>query len=290
MSKSRRKKISSIGSQISTIISVALVLLIVGLIILVSSVTHGANNTIRENMAITVRMNTDAPSSQISSLSDMLRQAPYAASVHFTSAAEVLEIEKNYNADILEVLGDNPFAAEFEIFLQPEYANTSDIKRIAKEIQSNEGVDSVTFSSEVVDNINNFLSKATLYLSFLGIGLLLISLVLIFNTVSLLVYTRRFIIHTMKLVGATSAFILNPIVWSGVVLGLISGILASAVMLGLYFYSESQGIAVLLFVDITHTVALCGLLVVTGIVFCALASFIAAKRYIGFSYDDLYMS
>lgn len=265
-------------------------LLIVGLIILVSSITYGANDSLRENVAITVRLTTDADSSQIAYLSRTLSNQAYAASVHYTSAAEVLEIEKKYNADIIEVLGENPFAAEFEIFLEPSYANSADIKRIASEIQSINGVDSVTYSSEVIDNINSFLSKATLYLSILGVGLLIISLVLIFNTVSLLVYTRRFIIHTMKLVGATPGFILKPVIWSGVALGLISGILASAAILALYFYTLSQGVAVLIFVDIAHTAALCGILVVIGIVFCALASFIAAKRYIGFSYDDLYMS
>ena len=265
-------------------------LLIVGLIVLVSSITYGANDTLRNNVAITVRMDTDADSAKIANLSQLLASKPYTAAAHFTSADEVLEIEKTYNADIIEVLGENPFAAEYEIFMVPTYANTDSITIIAKEIESVEGVDSVAYSSEVVDNINGFLSKTTLYLSVLGVVMLVISVVLVFNTVSLVVYARRFVIHTMKLVGATSSFITRPIVWSGIVLGLISGIAASAVMLALYFYTASQGLESLIFVDIYHAVALCALLVISGVIFCALASYIAAKRYIGYSYDELYMS
>lgn len=290
MSKSRSKKISSIGSQISTIVSVALVLLIVGLIVLVSSVTHGANASLRENVAITVRMTQNADSAQITGLSNTLTNSQFASSVHFTSAAEVLEIEKKYNGDIIEVLGENPFAAEYEVFMTPAYANTDSIKQIAKKLEGIEGVDSVSYSSEVVDNINSFLSKTTLYLSILGIVMLVISIVLIFNTVSLVVYARRFVIHTMKLVGATSGFILRPIVWSGALIGLISGVVASAAMLALYFYSVSQGIDTLLFDDAAHTAALCCLMVLAGVIFCAIASYIAANRYISYSYDELYMS
>ena len=67
--------------------------------------------------------------------------------------------------------------------------------------------------------------------SFAGICFL-IALALMNNTVRLTVYARRFLIRNMQLVGAKPSFIRRPFIKQGVLLGVTSGFLSLALIMG----------------------------------------------------------
>lgn len=267
----------------------ALVLLIIGFILIAAFLTRGADNSLRQHIGMVVRVAQDASDSDVNAISAALQSRPYAASVHFSSADEVYEEEMQYNPELLEALGFNPYSSEFDLFLNHAYVNSDSIAAIVSDISSLAGVDSVYSSSEVVDHLNFYMGKATLYLSILGIVLALISVVLIFNTVNLIVYSRRFIIHTMKLVGAKPSFIRKPFFLSGLRIGIIAGVVASAVVCALHFSASSAEMEYIFFQSWIHTAVLCFILIVFGAIFCSSAAYLAASRFIRYSYDKLYM-
>lgn len=273
----------------STVISVALVLLIVGLIVIAYSLSHGANNSLRDDVALTVRLCNDVTSAQIDSIKAEIDDLPFVASSRFTSAEEVLQAEMFYNADVIEALGDNPFSPEFEVYMRPEFTASPDVADAAAVVGRLSGVDAVFYSTEVVESINAFLNRATLYLSILAVVMLIVSVALIFNTVSLAVYARRFLIHTMKLVGAKASFIRSPFIRSGVFLGALSGLLAGGVICAFHLYAEREGVDAVIFNNWLQTFAISGALVVIGSLFCGIAACIAASRYIRYDYDQLFM-
>lgn len=283
------KRISLFGSHFSTIISVALVLLIIGFILIAAFLTHGADNSLRQHIGLVVRVAQDASESDIDRLSAALQSRPYAASVHFASAGEVYEEEMQYNPELLEALGFNPYSSEFDLFLNHAYVNSDSIAAIVTDISAFAAVDSVYSSSDVVDHINFYMGKATLYLSILGIVLAIISVVLIFNTVNLIVYSRRFLIHTMKLVGAKPSFIRRPFFLSGLKIGIIAGVVAAGVVCALHFSASSAELEYIFFPSWIHTAILCAVLIVLGAVFCSSAAYFAAARFIRYSYDKLFI-
>lgn len=284
-----KKKISLFGSQLSTIISVALVLLIIGFILIATTLTHGADNTLRQRVAMVVRMNDDAAPDDISRMSRFLESRPYVAAAHFISAQEVYDEEMQYNAELLEALDSNPYSSEFDVILNYEYVNSDSIKGIISQLEALDYVSSAYTSTEVVDSINNIVGRFTLYLSILGIVMIVISAVLIFNTVNLVIYSRRFIIHTMMLVGARQWFIRRPFVFSAMRLGAIAGLVASAVICALRFYAASVNMEYFFFPSWFHTLILCGVLIAAGIIFCSVAAYIATGRFIRYSDDSLYL-
>lgn len=284
-----KKKISLFGSQLSTIVSVSLVLLIIGFILIATTLTHGADNTLRRRVVMVVRMGDDATSDDIGRMSKFLESCPYVASSHFTSAQDVFDEEMQYNAELLESLGSNPYSSEFDIILNHDYVNSDSINCIISRLESIDSVDSAYTSTEVVDNINYLVGKITLYLSILGIVVIVISVVLIFNTVNLVIYSRRFIIHTMMLVGARPSFIRRPFITAAMRLGAIAGIVASAVICALHFYASSVDMEFFFFPSWLYTILLCGMLVVAGIIFCSVSAFFATGRFIRYSYDSLYL-
>lgn len=267
----------------------ALVLLIVGFILIAMSLTHGADNALRQRVAMVVRMADDVSPQDIDSISSLLQSRPFSASVNFTSAEDVYAEELRYNAELLEVLDDNPYSPEFDILLNHRYVNSDSINAIISDLSRLKSVDSVYSSAEVADSLNFIMGRITLYLSVLGIVMTIISVVLIFNTVNLVVYSRRFIIHTMKLVGARPSFIRRPFILSGVRLGIIAGIVASAALCAIHIYVVSSGIEYLFLPDWVHTAVLCAVLVVLGALFCGVAAYLASSRFIGYSYDSLYL-
>lgn len=78
--------------------------------------------------------------------------------------------------------------------------------------------------------------------SYIGSGLVLVlgivSVVVIGNTIRLTVFARRKDINIMKFVGATNAFIRLPFFVEGMTVGAISGLLASGIVIGVYYGIE----------------------------------------------------
>jgi cell division transport system permease protein len=112
--------------------------------------------------------------------------------------------------------------------------------------------------------------------------------VLINNTVSLAIYSRRFIIHTMKLVGATPGFIRRPFVRTGLFNGLISGIIASALLAGVQVYAVNLDADVANTLTWTDAAIVYVAITLIGMAVCTLASIWSTNRYLRRNYDSLY--
>ena len=66
------------------------------------------------------------------------------------------------------------------------------------------------------------------------------ALALLNNTIRLTVFARRFLIRNMQLVGAKPSMIRRPFIVQGLVLGLGSGLLAFAAMVGMLTLLKAQ--------------------------------------------------
>ena len=84
----------------------------------------------------------------------------------------------------------------------------------------------------LVDTVNENLRRVGYVLLGLAVLLALVSFALINNTVRLSVYSGRFVIRTMKLVGASWGVIRRPFMARSFNLGLLSGLVADAVLFG----------------------------------------------------------
>lgn len=187
-----------------------------------------------------------------------------------------------------ELLDENPYSAEFEVKLAPDYVNPDSIKMVTERLQRIKAVDDIDVPVNVANQVDNSLHKITLVLGGVALALLIISIVLINNTVSLSIYARRFIIHTMKLVGATRGFIRRPFVGAGAVCGLIAGMIAAAVLAGVYAYLCSADVELSSNLTNTELAVILVTLPIAGIAICALTAYFAANRYLNKRYDQLF--
>ncbi len=125
---------------------------------------------------------------------------------------------------------NNPLYASFRV-------TVDDLTRISETVDKLEklpGVDFVDSPSELAGTLVTL--KNTVNLAGWGLVaiLVIVSLVVISNTIRLTVFARRKEINIMKFVGATNGFIRLPFLVEGTAIGLISALIAFALVSGGY--------------------------------------------------------
>ena len=159
---------------------------------------------------------------------------------------------------------------------------------IASDLKSLPYVTDVIYPRDLADLMSSNVHEFSLILLVVALVLLLVSMVLIVNTIRLQIYSKRFIINTMTLVGATSWVTRRPFVLRNMMMGLLAGIFALAVLSGVVYYVEFK-LGLLLFPLTWQNIAFVSVIVLSsGLVITLFASLIATGRYIRMDNNSLY--
>jgi len=278
-----------ISSYFSVVLSIFLVLFLLGALGLFVINSKKITNDFKENIPMTVFFDNDANDSVISAFDTEMKNAKFIkdyAFVHKDSAAKNnVDI---VGKDFMEFLGFNPLQNSFDIHLKGDYVITDSIKKIERNIRKNEMVSEIIYDKELVDMVNNNVTKISLWILIISAILTVVAMLLINSSLRLSVYSHRFTIKTMQMVGATKSFIRKPFIWRSIKLGLIGSGLAIIALLALVFYVDglfpSLGIAK----DyVSIAIVILGVLVV-GIVITSISTFFATQRFLNLKTDDLY--
>ncbi len=278
-----------ISSYFSVVLSIFLVLFLLGALGLFVINSKKITNDFKENIPMTVFFNNDANDSTISAFDAEMKNAKFIKDfvfVHKDSAAKNnVDI---VGKDFMEFLGFNPLQNSFDIHLKGDYVIADSIKKIERNIRKNEMVSEIIYDKELVDMVNNNVTKISFWILIISAILTVVAMLLINSSLRLSVYSHRFTIKTMQMVGATKSFIRKPFIWRSIKLGLIGSGLAIIALLALVFYVDglfpSLGIAK----DyVSIAIVILGVLVV-GIVITSISTFFATQRFLNLKTDDLY--
>lgn len=289
--KSRNRSIAIFNARVTATISVALVLLILGIAAFTGIVTNEITRDIKENLGFDVSLVEDIEQSEIERVHNMLNSNGIARQITIHTPEDAAkEWEETMGENVVELCDVNPFPTMIEVKVKAEYASPDSLTKITEELRKDAAVASINMNADMIDSINSNMQTIYLILSAIGIALLLISFVLINNTVHLTVYSRRFLIHTMKLVGATHGFIRRPFIVDNMINGAVAGILASLILLLLMVYGPDTDLiysgAELIPMD--KAVIVFAGLILAGIAICAIASLFAANKYLNKNYDEMF--
>ncbi|MCI5947955.1 MAG: permease-like cell division protein FtsX [Oscillospiraceae bacterium] len=162
-----------------------------------------------------------------------LRNLPNVANVEFVSKEDALKRQIASYGENMEILNGLP-----EDILPDAYKITvDDLTLFDETVEKIRGLDNVLEiqeNSELAAKLANIRDAVT-YIS-LGIVSILffVSLFIVSNTIRITIFNRRLEISIMKAVGATNSFIRWPFVVEGVLLGVISAVIALGVEYGIY--------------------------------------------------------
>ena len=178
MDRNRSKQISTLGSRVTSVVSVALMLLLLGIVALTAIAARALTDDVRRNIGFIISMDSEASDADINAMKRTLGDAAFVESYIYSSADEVLEQESAYiGDDVRELIDVNPFSAEFDVRLRPAFANPDSIDVIAAEMRSLPAVGKVMTESALIRGVDSTLRRLTAVLLAIAAAMLLISVV-----------------------------------------------------------------------------------------------------------------
>lgn len=274
---------------LTTTISVAMVLLLVGMECVLLMSTHSFINRMREDMAITVVLSADGDTAIYHRFQNYLDAAPYCASYTFVSKQDALDEHiRQLGENPQDFLGYNPLMDSYDLHLKANYVCTDSIANVLSQLEQLPYVQKVNYQQDVIRVLDNNLSEMSVALMACAGILVLIAWVLIVNTIRLHVYSKRFLINTMRLVGATQWIIRAPFIRRSVRMGVEAAILSLVILAGMLYYVFNKLGVMLFTLNYQNILVLVGVVVSTGIVLTLLASLFATGRYVRMKIDKMY--
>jgi len=259
-----------------TISSVALALFLVGLFILFSTNINHWIGQKRAKMELEVFFESGLENTKARALSKQVEKTKGVESVQFISKEEAAKrFEKEFGRSIYEVLDSNPLPPSCTVSLKADYQTASAIRKLEQDIGKLDGITEVVYAKELIMLIDHYISWIFFILGLFGLILLLIAVILLYNTIRLTILARRDIIEIMGLVGATAAFIKRPFIIEGFLQGLVGALLAGGLL-----YISTYIIQRFLFSTLTIQTELYVVLAVVGALIGMLSSQLSLSRYL----------
>lgn len=278
-----------VGAWLSTVISISLVLLLVGVAALLVVNARSVSDYFKENMQVSVLMKQEVDDDEAMEYVAELDAMPFIKSSKFVSREQgTKEMAELLGEDFLKVFETAPIPVSIEVTLKADYVSTDSLEVVKKEIRRSGIVDEVVYQQSLVEKLNTNLKKISVVLGVFIVLLLFISFVLINNTVRLNVFSRRFTIHTMKLVGATKSFIRAPFMVQAVFQGLFSALLATLMLVGILFFVRNEFAQLFEVFRLDLLLVVIGVVILSGVVICTISTALVVGHLVSLSKEELY--
>ncbi|MFV0470184.1 MAG: cell division protein FtsX [Dysgonomonas sp.] len=288
-SKYQIKSTSFFNANVTTTISITLVLILLGLTILIGFASKEVISFVKENLSISVELDDNLDDAAIAKLQKQFDNSPYVKKATYISKEEIKkELVEDLGRDPEEVLGYNPASSLFDIKLRSEYANADSIKLIEKQLKGKNLVGNFLYNEDDIRMVNSNLSKIGMWLFVLAVILMVISFTLIRNTIRLNIYAKRFLINTMRLVGATNSFIRKPFIVNFVLCGVIAGLLADILITALVYSATREYPELISIITMNNLLIVYGLVLLLGVLLTATATAFSVNRYLRMETNTLY--
>jgi len=263
-------------AAIITVLTIGLSLTILGIFAVGIVNLSNLFNNFYKKVTLEVFLSPAISDSQIQKLKRQILTIPGVAEVIYISPQEALrKFQKDFGADLVGVLDENPLPPSFRVQLQSQFTNVEKVDRIVERIRKLKNVDEVLFQREIVRLVNEYFFIGVLFSLITGIVLFVITTLLIFNTIRLSIHGRKNLIEIMKLVGATPFFIKGPFLFEGILQGIIGALFS-----GGFLWLLKEIVRSVLFPQFQIPEFIFGSLLVMGMVLGFIGSTISVNKYL----------
>ena len=277
------------GAYFTSVVSISLVLLLLGIVGLLMLNAKQMSDYVKENLCFSLIINDEVAEPDIKQFQKSLDTHDFIKSTEYITkddAAQQLQDELGEN--FVETLGYNPLSPTINVYLNSDYASPDSIAKLESFFLSKSVVSEVSYQQNLVNLINDNIKKVSIVLLALSALFFLISFALLNNTIRLQIYSKRFIINTMKLVGAKKGFIRRPFLASGALQGLVSSVIAIALLYGIIYFANSQLENIMGSIDPWIIALLFVAVAVIGVLLCVFATLLSINKYLRLKTINLY--
>lgn len=233
---------TSLTAVFLMIFSAALLLLLIGMYVLAGLHSENIVRYLKEHTAIVFELDDNHQGSPVSLISSLKEDERLREStIEYISANQGLDfMQKEMGTDLLPEDMVNPFSDIVSSYIKEAYTGDKALDQIRQDWAGQKGIKQVYFQNDYLAFWDEWKARILRVTAFSALFLMLITIMLIFNTVKLSIFTRKASIEILELVGASWQFIREPFLRVAVKMGVISALLASiliALFLSLFLYN-----------------------------------------------------
>lgn len=291
----------------SAIVVITLSLCAIGSIIFTGAFGRAIIADVQEKVDINVYFSLTATETDILAIQKDIKSLSEVKEVTYISREKALEaFEKKWqdNALImqgLDEIGDNPFPASLNIKAKDpgQYGSITTFLQ-NKNPLDNTGVPIISKinyqeNKLIIDRLSRIIPALEKTGSIVAIILIIVAIIVVWNTIRLIIFTARDEISVMKLVGASNVYVRGPLVVSGIMYGIIGGVITLILMASFAYWSDmvvlrfagvkvasdfSLVVNVLSSYFIKNLAQIFIIIIGAGIILGGLSSYVAARRYL----------
>jgi len=241
-------------------ISLAAIFVLIVTIMLVTGLFffHGIasylTSQIQNKIDITAYFKEDTSEQDILKVKDeILKMSPNIKNIEYVSKEQALRIfnEKHKDSAVLikalEEVGDNPFLPSLNITTNGDPSQYEEVSTILQTSDFSKLVDKVDFlqKRDTIEKVYSITSNINRFGLLFGIILIIVAVLVVYNTIKLAVDSSKEEISTMRIVGASNWFIRGPFIIQGMIYGVVA-FLVCILLSGFFAYIVSSKIAVVL--------------------------------------------
>lgn len=252
---------------------------------------------IENKVDVSVYFLPGADESTILALQDQVKALPEVATTEYVTEKQALaDFRERHAGDqttlqALDELDTNPIGGLLEIKAK-EISQYESISKFFEDsstlgVGTQSIIDHVDYNKNKaeIDTVNGILNKGRSLGFIVTLVLILLSVIVTFNTVRLAIYFSREEISVMRLVGASRGHVQGPFIVEGMLYGIVATLLALIIFLPITYWFGSrmtdffQGINLFTYY-ITHIYQFIIILLVFGVGVGMISSFLAARKYL----------
>ncbi|MFA5288675.1 MAG: permease-like cell division protein FtsX [Bacteroidales bacterium] len=274
-----------VQSYLSSVISISLVLLLVGITGLLAVNARTVSDYFKEHLGVSVILDQETKDADSTLIIKQFMATPYVKdavreAAFISREKGAAEMAQLLGSEFLDIFEYNPLPASVELRLKAAYVHNDSIARMETHLSKLPYVEEVSYQAPLITLINRNLRNIGIVLGVIILVLLIISFALIHNTIRLSVFARRFTIYTMRLVGATRRFIRKPFMAQAFIQGLLSSLIAIVLLMGVLYLLQREFPGILMLISRQMFLLVMGGMIITGILLCRISTYFVVNRVV----------
>jgi cell division transport system permease protein len=216
-------------SNFFSILGTGLILFLLGIVLAGWSVGDQIVMMLEQEAEISAYLVDPEDKDQMDELTRKIQSIDGIVEVHLVQKEQAkLQMEKllGNEANILELFEENPFEAFLEIRI-----DLGRLEEVSKQLIQLDGIEYVRDNREVLEQMKQVTDGVKIVGAFIILAVGMTTLIIISHMIRQGIYNNREQINTLRLLGAPSGFIGFPFVLAGILMTVIGGFLAVALLL-----------------------------------------------------------